>query len=388
MDIVLTDEQQLLEDSVGRWLREQYPFATRRRAVASAEGREPAHWRALADMGLLAAPFPESLGGLGGGPLATMIVMREFGRHLMVEPYTETVVIAGHLLQHAGSPEQQAQYLAPLMAGEAIWTLAWAERATRYDLDRPATTARRAGAGYRLDGVKTAVSAAPWADHLIVSARVEGEDGSGGSRLGLFIVDRDAPGLTVHGFKSLDGRRAGEVVLAGVQVGAAQRLGAGLDAGALLARCRDEAIAAGCAEAIGAMTELNAITLDYTKTRRQFGVALGSFQVLQHRMVDMFIALQESVSLMQHLTLLVAQADPSLSRMAAGTKARIGESARLIGAEAVQLHGGMGMTDELNVGHYLKRLLALNIQFGDSGHHLARFAAADTQPGHTTETPA
>ena len=373
MDIVLTDEQRLLEDSVARWLREQYPFTTRRRILASAEGREPAHWRALADMGLMAAPFPEAQGGLGGGPFATMIVMRESGRYLLAEPYFETVVLAGHLLQQGGTAAQHEALLTPLMQGEAVWTLAWAEASTRYALDRPQTTARPDGAGHRLDGTKAAVSAAPWADHLIVTARID-QGAQGASDLGLFIVDRDAPGVTVRPFRSVDGRWAGEVELDGVRVAADRRLGADRDVRTLLNQCRDQAIAAACAEAVGAMTELNAITLDYTKQRRQFGVPIGSFQVLQHRMVDMFIALEESVSLMQHLTLSLAAEEPALSRLAAGVKARIGESARFVGEQAVQLHGGMGMTDELNVGHYLKRLLALNILFGDAGFQLARFA--------------
>jgi alkylation response protein AidB-like acyl-CoA dehydrogenase len=308
--------------------------------------------------------------------LATMIVMQEFGRHLVVEPFFETVVLAGGLIEDIGSQAQREEFLPDIMAGESIWTLAWAEGRSRYDFNNIATTARRQGDNYVLSGTKAAVIGAPWGDKLIVSARTSGDprDRSG---ISLFVVDRHSPNLHLQGFKTIDGRRAAEVALMNVQVPASQLLGTEGDGTAALEACRDRAIAALCAEAVGAMTELNSATLEYSKTRKQFGVALGSFQVLQHRMVDMFIALEEAISLTQHLNLSLAAGEPHGSRLASGAKTKVGYAARFIAEQAIQLHGGMGMSDELNVGHYFKRISAINVQFGDPTYHLMRYARQD-----------
>jgi alkylation response protein AidB-like acyl-CoA dehydrogenase len=375
MDIQLTEEQELLRSSVQRLLRGQYDFDARRKIVATEEGWSRKHWNAFAELGLCAAPFQESSGGLGGGPLATMIVMREFGRNLVVEPYFETVVLAGGLIEDVGSPEQREAFLPQIMAGESIWALAWAEERSRYDLNHVTTTARRQGEDFILNGTKAAVVGAPWADKLIVSART-----SGGARdrggVSLFVMDRHSSNLHLQSFKTIDGRRAAEIALMGVRVPASQMLGTEGEGVAALEACRDRAIAALCAEAVGAMTELNSATLEYSKTRKQFGVPLGSFQVLQHRMVDMFIAAEEATSLMQHLNLTLAVQEPNSSRLAAGAKSKIGWAARFVGEQAVQLHGGMGMSDELNIGHYLKRIASINVQFGDPTYNLMRYARA------------
>jgi alkylation response protein AidB-like acyl-CoA dehydrogenase len=373
MDIQLTEEQELLRGSIQRLLRDQYGFDARRRIVATDEGWSRKHWRAFAELGLCAAPFQESSGGLGGGPLATMIVMQEFGRNLVVEPFFETVVLAGGLIEDIGSPAQREALLPQIMAGESIWALAWAEARSRYDFNSVATTARRSGENYVLSGSKAAVIGAPWADRLIVSARTSGgpRDRNG---ISLFVVDRQSANLHLQSFKTIDGRRAAEISLMNVQIPASQLLGAEGEGVAALEACRDRAIAALCAEAVGAMSELNTATLEYTKTRKQFGVALGTFQVLQHRMVDMFIALEESISLTQHLNLVLAANQAGCSKLASGAKSKIGDAARFVGEQAVQLHGGMGMSDELNVGHYLKRIAAINIQFGDPEYHLMRYA--------------
>jgi alkylation response protein AidB-like acyl-CoA dehydrogenase len=375
MDIQLTEEQELLRSSVQRLLRGQYDFDARRKIVATEEGWSRKHWNAFAELGLCAAPFQESSGGLGGGPLATMIVMREFGRNLVVEPYFETVVLAGGLIEGVGSPEQREAFLPQIMAGESIWALAWAEERSRYDLNHVTTTARRQGEDFILNGTKAAVVGAPWADKLIVSART-----SGGARdrggVSLFVMDRHSSNLHLQSFKTIDGRRAAEIALMGVSVPASQMLGTEGEGVAALEACRDRAIAALCAEAVGAMTELNSATLEYSKTRKQFGVPLGSFQVLQHRMVDMFIAAEEATSLMQHLNLTLAVQEPNSSRLAAGAKSKIGWAARFVGEQAVQLHGGMGMSDELNIGHYLKRIASINVQFGDPTYNLMRYARA------------
>ncbi|MET4482124.1 acyl-CoA dehydrogenase family protein [Bradyrhizobium sp. F1.13.3] len=373
MDIQLTEEQELLRSSIQRLLRDQYDFDERRKIVATDEGWSRKHWSAFAELGLCAAPFQESSGGLGGGTLATMIVMQEFGRNLVVEPYFETVVLAGGLIEEAGSPEQRQALLPGIMDGSAIWTLAWAEGRSRYDFDNVATTARREGDHFVLSGTKAAVIGAPWADKLIVSARTSGEprDRAGVS---LFVLDRHSPNLHLQSFKTIDGRRAAELTLMDVRVPASQMLGAEGEGVAVLEACRDRAIAALCAEAIGAMSVLNSTTLEYSKVRKQFGAALGTFQVLQHRMVDMFIALEEAVSLTQHLNLSMAAREPNGSKMAAGAKSKVGYAARFIAEQAVQLHGGMGMSDELDVGHYFKRISSINIQFGDPAYHLMRYA--------------
>jgi alkylation response protein AidB-like acyl-CoA dehydrogenase len=376
MDIQFTEEQELLRNSVQRLLKDEYDFDARRRIVVSEEGWSRAHWKKFADMGLLAAPFAEEFGGFGEGALATMIVMQEFGRRLVVEPFFETVVLAGGLIEAEGTDAQRREHLTGIAAGESIWALAWAEPGSRYDLNDVFTTARRSGDHYILSGAKATVIGAPWADRLIVSARTSGDrrDRQGVS---LFIVDRQSAGLHLQSFKTIDGRRAAEITMQDVQLPAAALLGGEGDGAAILEACRDRAIGALCAEAVGAMSELNSATLDYAKTRKQFGVALGTFQVLQHRMVDMFIAHQEAVSLTQHLTLTLASKDSGTTKLASGAKTKVGYAARFIGEQAIQLHGGMGMSDELVVGHYFKRIGAIDIQFGDSAFHLMRFAHAN-----------
>jgi alkylation response protein AidB-like acyl-CoA dehydrogenase len=373
MDIQLTEEQELLRSSIQRFLREQYDFDERRKIVATDEGWSRKHWKSFAELGLCAAPFQESSGGLGGGSLATMIVMQEFGRSLVVEPYFETIVLAGGLIEDVASPEQRQEFLPKIMEGEAIWALAWAEGRSRYDFNNVTTTARRQGDKFVLSGTKAAVVGAPWADKLIVSART-----SGGPRdrvgVSLFVVDRHSPNLHLQSFKTIDGRRAAELTLMDVEVPVSQVLGIEGEGVVALEACRDRAIAALCAEAVGAMSVLNSATLEYSKARKQFGVALGTFQVLQHRMVDMFIALEEAISLTQHLNLSLGAQESNGSKLASGAKSKVGYAARFVAEQAVQLHGGMGMSDELNVGHYFKRISSINVQFGDPAYHLMRYA--------------
>ncbi|OKO88178.1 acyl-CoA dehydrogenase [Bradyrhizobium sp. NAS80.1] len=374
MDIQFTEEQELLRSSVQRLLRDQYDFDARRKTVASEEGISRKQWADFAELGLLAAPFSEDVGGLGGGPLSTMIIMQEFGRHLVVEPFVETVVLAGGLIEQAGSDQQKQGFIPEIIAGTKIWALAWAEKGSRFDLATVATTARRDGGDYVLSGEKTAVIAAPWADYLIVSARISGDrDDRGG--VSLFVVDRRAANLHLQSFKTIDGRRAAEVSLNNVR---GQLLGRDGEGVAALEACRDRVIGALCAEAVGAIGELNSATLEYSKTRKQFGTTIGSFQVLQHRMVDMFIAHQEALSLMQHLNLGLSAGEAAVSRLASGAKSKVGYAGKFVADQAVQLHGGMGMTDELNIGHYFKRISSINIQFGDPAYHLLRYARLDT----------
>ena len=373
MDIQYTEEQELLRSSVQRLLRDQYDFDARRKIVASEEGFSRKRWEAFAELGLLAAPFSEEVGGLGGGSLSTMIIMQEFGRHLVVEPFVETIVVAGSLIEQTGSEKQKRAFLPDIIAGKKIWALAWTEKASRFDLAKVTTTAHREGKDYVLTGEKSAVIAAPWADYLIVSARASGQRHDRGG-VSLFVVDRRAANLHLQSFKTIDGRRAAQISLGGVR---GQLLGKEGEGVAALEACRDRAIGALCAEAVGAMGELNSVTLEYSKTRKQFGTTIGSFQVLQHRMVDMFIAHQEALSLMQHLNLSLSADDAGLSRLASGAKSKIGYAGRFIADQAVQLHGGMGMTDELNVGHFFKRISSINIQFGDPAYHVLRYAQLD-----------
>lgn len=370
MDIQFTEEQELLRSSVQRLLRDQYDFEARRKILGSEEGLSRRHWAAFAELGLLAAPFSENAGGLGGGSLSTMLIMHEFGRHLVVEPFVETVVLAGGLIEQVGSEAQKQAFIPDIIAGTKIWALAWTEKGSRFDLANVTTGARRDREDYVLTGDKSAVIAAPWADYLVVSARTSGHRHDRGG-VSLFVVDRRAANLDLQSFKTIDGRRAAEISLHGVRGQLLGREGEGVPA---LEACRDRAIGALCAEAVGAMSELNSATLEYSKTRKQFGTTIGSFQVLQHRMVDMFIAHQEALSLMQHLNLSLNTGEAGVARLASGAKSKIGYAGRFVADQAVQLHGGMGMTDELNIGHYFKRISSINIQFGDPAYHLLRYA--------------
>jgi alkylation response protein AidB-like acyl-CoA dehydrogenase len=375
MDIEFTDEQSLLQESVQKMLRDRYDFAARQKIAHSEEGWSRKRWEEFAELGLLAAPFSEAVGGLGQGPLATLIIMEEFGRRLVVEPFFETIVIAGGLLEEAGSESQKQHYIPDIMSGKAIWTLATSESRSRYDLNIVATRAERQGDIFVLRGAKSAVMAAPWSDKLIVSARTSGKEGDC-SGISLFIVDRQSPNLHLQSFKTLDGRRAAEIVFEGVSVPAENLLGTESQGLELLERCRDRAIAALGAEAVGAMSELNEVTLEYSKTRKQFGVPIGSFQVLQHRMADMFIAQQEATAMTYLLNASLIQEGSGQSQLASAMKAKVGEAARFIGEQSIQIHGGMGMTDELSAGHYFKRLSAINILFGDATYHLLKYAKA------------
>jgi alkylation response protein AidB-like acyl-CoA dehydrogenase len=371
MDIEFTEEQSLLQDSVKRMLRSSYDFDTRRGIVLSEEGWSRTHWQKFANLGLLAAPFSEECGGVGGGPIASMIIMEALGRYLVVEPYFETVVLAGGLIEALASDAPRREILDGIMSGRTIWALALLEARSRHKLHAVSTTAERHADGYVLRGAKAVVVAAPWADKLIVSARTSG---SQNDREGvtLFIVDSHAPNLHLQGFKTLDSRRAAEIKLEGVRVPAEDMLGPEGAATEALERCRERAIAALCAEAIGAISELNKATLQFTKVRKQFGVPLGSFQVLQHRMVDMFIAQEEATAITYALNATLAQGGDNIVKLASAAKAKVGEAGRYVGEQAVQLHGGMGMSNELKVGHYLKRLVAINIQYGDPAFHILR----------------
>jgi pimeloyl-CoA dehydrogenase small subunit len=372
MDFNFTSEQDMLRDSIARLIREQYDFETRRKVAKSETGWRPKMWAQFAEMGLLGASFSEADGGFGGGPVEAMIVSEEFGKGLVIEPYLQTVVIAGGFLKHAGTAAQKEDHLASIVSGERIFGFAGLEPKSRFDLNDVTTTAKKDGAGYVLNGQKAVAMGVPMASHIVVTART-----SGGQRdtkgISVFIVPKDAKGVTTRDYPTVDGQRASEVYLENVSVGADALIGEADNAFPLIEKVADEAIASLCAEAHGGMGVLNSATLEYSKTRKQFGVPIGSFQVLQHRMADMFIAYEQAVSMTYMVTLKLEEADKARKLAASAAKVQIGKAGRLISQEAVQIHGGMGMTDELNVGHFFKRVTMIESQFGNTDWHLRRY---------------
>ena len=377
MDFDLSEEQRLLKESLDRLVADRYAFEQRKAYAQNPEGWSRELWRQYAELGLLGLPFAESYGGSGGGPVETMLVMEAFGRALALEPYLATIVLGGGFLRHGGSPELCAEIVPQIAEGAVTLAFAYTERHSRWNLADVSTRARRDGAGWVLDGEKGVVLHGDSADRLVVTART-----GGGQRerdgIGVFLVDANA--VTRRGYPTQDGLRAAEVTLAGVRVGPEAVLGepgAGLP---LVERVVDEGIAALCAEAVGAMAVMHELTVDYLKTRKQFGREIGSFQVLQHRAVDMLVALEQARSMAMFATMMAAEDDAAQRRDAvAAAKVQIGRSGKFVGQQAIQLHGGIGMTMEYKVGHYFKRVTMIDAMFGDAGHHLrvlARRAAS------------
>ena len=374
MDFELSEEQRLLNDSVERLLTDRYTFDARQRFMQEPLGFSRELWRRYAELGLLGLPFKEEYGGVGGGPVETMIVMEAFGRALALEPFLATIVLGGGCLRLGGTAELCASLIPKIVNGHLLLAFAHAERQSRYDLADVASTARKDGSNYVLDGAKTLIVHGDCADKLIVSARLAGErrDQYG---IGLFLVDADAAGLSRRGYPTVDGLRAAEVTLAGVRVGAEAVIGEPGNAFPLIARVVDAATAALAAEAVGAMAALHQLTVDYLKTRKQFGVPIGSFQVLQHRAADMLIALEQARSMCMLATMMTDERDEvDRCKAIAAAKVQIGRSGRFIGQQAIQLHGGIGMTMEYKVGHYFKRVTAIDTLLGDADHHLAKLA--------------
>jgi alkylation response protein AidB-like acyl-CoA dehydrogenase len=371
VDFNFTEEQEMVRDGLSRLVREQYGAETRREVIASEAGWRPEIWAQLAELGILGMPFSEEDGGFGGGAIDSMIVMEEFGKGLVVEPFVPTVVCAGGFFKHAGTAAQKEEHIGAIVSGERIYAFAYAEPRGRYDLADLHTTAKKDGDGYVLNGHKAVVIAAPWASHLIVTART-----SGGQRdkdgISVFVLDKSTDGVVTRDYETVDGRRASEVYFENARVPADALIGEEGGALPLIERVTDEAIAAQCAEACGAMKVANAMTLEYSKQRKQFGVPIGKFQVLQHRMADMFTEYEQSVSMSYLATLKLDASESERKRTVSAAKVRIGQAAHHIGQESIQIHGGNGMTDEYAIGHYFKRLTIFDSEFGNVDHHMKR----------------
>jgi len=377
MDFELSEEQRLLKDSVERLFADRYDFETRKRFMASADGWSRDAWKQYAELGLLGLPFDEKHGGFGGGPVETMIVTEAMGRALALEPYLATVVLAGGLLRHAGNEAQRSALLPKIADGTLLLAFAHAERQSRYDLGDVTTTAKKNGAVFVLDGAKSLVLHGDCADQLVVSARVSGgrKDREG---IALFLVDGKANGLSRRGYQTVDGLRAAEIMLEGVKVNADALLGESGKAFPTIQRVVHEAIAALAAEAVGAMISMHEMTVDFLRTRKQFGVPIGSFQVLQHKAVDMLIAIEQARSIMFYGTMMAAEDDAAeRDKAMSAVKTQIGRSGEIVGRIGTQLHGGIGMTMEYKGGHYFKRLTVIDTLFGNADHHLKMLARFD-----------
>ena len=372
MDFSFTSEQDQLRDTVARLIRQQYDFETRRKVAKSEAGWRPEMWAQFAELGLLGASFSEAEGGFGGGPVEAMIISEEFGKGLVIEPYLQTVVIGGNFLRHGGSAAQKEEHIASLIGGETIFAFAYSEPKSRFDLNDVSTTAKKDGSGYTLNGHKAVVIGAPFATHLIVTARTSGgqRDKSG---ITTFIVPKSAKGVTTRDYPTVDGLRASEVLFENVSIPASAVVGEVDNALPLIENVVDNAIAAVCAEAVGCMKVLNEATITYAKQRKQFGQPIANFQVLQHRMVDMFMACEQAISMTYMVTLKLDEGDKARKLAASGAKVQIGKAGKLVSQDAVQIHGGMGMTDELNVGHFFKRVTMIESQFGNTDWHLRRY---------------
>ncbi|HEX3417119.1 MAG TPA: acyl-CoA dehydrogenase family protein [Stellaceae bacterium] len=374
MDFDLTDEQRLLRDSVERLLADHYGFDKRRSYLAEPEGWSRGLWAQYAELGLLGLPFPEDHGGFGGGPIEVMLVMEAFGRVLALEPYLATVVLGGTALRVAGSEGQKSAILPQIAEGNMILAFAHGERQARYDLSDVLTTAKPKGGGWALDGAKSVVPHGDSAQRLIVSARTarERDDPDG---ITLFLVDAAANGVARRGYPMRDGTRAAEISLSGVQVGEEDVLG---EVGAgfpIIERVVEAGIAATCAEAVGAMEAMQAMTLEYLKTRTQFGRPIGQNQVLQHRATEMLMELERGRSMAMLAAMMVEEPDAAeRAHNIAMAKVGVGQASKFVSQNAIQLHGGIGMTEEYAVGHYFRRCMVIEHTFGDTAHHLSRLA--------------
>lgn len=370
MDFDFSDDQEQLRDAVRRWVDKGYDFE-RRRAIVKAGGFSREAWAEMAELGLAGLAVPEAHGGMGLGPVEAMVVAEELGRGIVLEPYAPVALVAANLLAAYAPESVQSAWLPRLAGGEALVVLAHQEREARYHLNHVATTARQDGGGWRLEGAKSMVPVGDQADAFIVPARVSGNAGDT-QGIGLFLVERQASGVATRGYPVQDGSRAAELTLAGAP---ALLLVAPTDGHAALETVVDIGIAAQCAQAVGAMDKLFAVTVEYLNTRKQFGVAIGTFQALRHRVADMKMQLELARSMSYYATLKLGEGDSPRRRALSQAKVQLGQSMRFVGQQAIQLHGGIGVTDEYIASHYFKYLTCLELGFGDTLHHLGEVSA-------------
>ncbi len=373
MDFSFTEEQTLLEESVTKYMQNDYDFESRQKLTRSELGYSAENWATFAELGWLGVSFSEADGGFGGGAIEAMLMAEIFGKSLVVEPFLATIVLTGGAIKHGGTPAQKEKYLPGIIDGSVQGALAYAEPQGRFNLSDLTTTASKKDGGYVINGYKAVVLNGPAADILVVSARTSGEqrDTDGVS---LFVVDANAPGVSRRDYPTVDGLRASEITFENVAVDADALLGEEGSGLGLLEQVIDGGILTVGAEAVGAMEVLYKDTVEYCKTREQFGQPIGKFQVLQHRMVDMFMEHEQSKSLMFMAAMRLDEGyGPEAQKAVSAFKVQVGKSGRFVGQSAVQLHGGMGMTDELNIGHYFKRLTIIDTLFGNVDFHLKRF---------------
>ena len=376
MDFDLTEEQRLLRDSVDGLLTDAYEFEQRKKYMKEKGGWSKAIWGKLAEQGLLGLPFAEEDGGFGAGAVETAIVMEALGKALVLEPYLATVVIAGGFLRHGGSDAQKATHITSIIDGSRTFAFAQLEKNSRYDLADVSTTAKKKGDGWVIDGEKFVVLNGENADTLIVTARTKGSrhDKTG---VGVFLVPADAKGVVRKSYPTQDGLHAADISFTAVEVGSDAAIGDPENALPLLERVVDEARTAICAEAVGVMDESLKSTVEYLKTRKQFGVAIGTFQTLQHRAADMFVAVEQARSMSMFATMAADFDDPKeRAKAVAAAKVQIGKSGKFVGQQSIQLHGGIGMTQEAKIGHYFKRLTMIENTFGDTDYHMRRVSEA------------
>ncbi len=374
MDFNLSQEQTQFADAMRRWVEKDYSFEQRKNIIKSSNGISDAAWSALTELGAIALPIPEEQGGFNGNAIDMLVVMQELGRGLVIEPYF-TTVMGAEFLKLAGGSEALLEQVA---TGELKLACALAEKQSRHDLFDIATHASKNVEGYLLNGVKTVVLHGAQADKLIVSARSSGAQRDTGG-ISLFILDANVAGVSRRDYRTIDGFRAADITLHQVQVSSSSLLGDAASGWEILDAASDYGITLLCAEAIGVMEAIFAATLEYLKTRQQFGVPIGKFQALQHRMAEIYMEMEQARSMATLAAVKVASTDvEERRRTVSAAKARVGQAARFIGQTAVQLHGGMGVTDELLAAHMFKRLTMLELTLGDTDHHLARFVA---QPG-------
>ena len=374
MDFTFNEEQSLIQDQVDQFVQKEYDWETRQSLSNSELGFGEDNWKKFAELGWLGISVSEDSGGFGGSAIESMLIMEAFGKGLVVEPFLETVIMAGGLIDDHGSDQQKSSFLEPAIAGEMHLALAYAEPQSRFNLSDVVTEAKADGDNFIINGYKSVVMNGPSADQIIVSARTSGTqlDEKG---ISLFIIDANASGLDKTNYKTVDGRRASDLTFENVSVSKENLIGdqdKGFD---ILDSAIDKAILAISAEAVGAMEVLYKTTVEYTKTREQFGTAIGKFQVLQHRMVDMFMEYEQCKSLLYMATMKHEEKAEDAKKAISGLKYQVGKAGKFIGQQAVQLHGGMGVTDELNVGHYFKRLTTVGTIFGNTDYHLKKYSS-------------